>query len=98
MGKWILFAGAFQGMYEDPVGLLIVVLAIISTILTLVYTFLAARRIFFGPLKPELSNDNIKDPPLTMSVPLLALAAVAFILGLYPKPFLVLIHSVVGLL
>lgn len=98
VGKWILFAGAFQGMYKDPVALLIVVLAIISTILTLVYTFLAARRIFFGPLKPGLSDDKINDPPLTMSVPLLALVVVAFILGVYPKPFLALIHSVIGLL
>jgi NADH-quinone oxidoreductase subunit M len=98
VGKWTLFAGAFQRMYNDPVGLLIVVLAIISTILTLVYTFLAARRIFFGPLKPELSNDKIKDPPLTMSLPLLALVVVAFILGVYPKPFLALIHSVIGFL
>jgi NADH-quinone oxidoreductase subunit M len=98
VGKWTLFAGAFQRMYNDPVGLLIVVLAIISTILTLVYTFLAARRIFFGPLKPELSNDKIKDPPLTMSVPLLGLVVVALILGVYPKPFMLLIHSVIGFL
>ena len=98
VGKWILFAGAFHGVYENPLGLLIVILAIISTILTLVYTFLAAKRIFFGPLKPDLSDNKIKDPPLTMSIPLLALVLIAFILGLYPKPFLTLIHSVVGLL
>jgi len=98
VGKWILFAGAFHGMHKDPIGLLIVSLATISTILTLVYTFLAAKRLFFGPLKPEVSNDKIKDPPLTMGVPLLALVVVAFILGLYPKPFLELIHSVIGLL
>jgi NADH-quinone oxidoreductase subunit M len=98
VGKWILFTGAFRGVYEDPLGLLIVILAIISTILTFVYTFLAAKRIFFGPLKPGLSDNKIKDPPLTMSIPLLALVLVAFILGLYPKPFLPRIHSVVGLL
>jgi NADH:ubiquinone oxidoreductase subunit 4 (subunit M) len=59
---------------------------------------LTGIRIFFGPLKPELSNDKIKDPPLTMSLPLLGLAVVAFTLGLYPKPFLTLLHSVIGLL
>lgn len=98
VGKWILFTGAFQGMYQDPIGLVIVIVAIISTILTLVYTFLTGIRIFFGPLKPELSSDKIKDPPLTMSVPLLGLAVVAFTLGVYPKPFLALLHSVIGLL
>ncbi len=98
VGKWMLFTGAFQGMYQDPIGLVIVIVAIISTILTLVYTFLTGIRIFFGPLKPELSNDKIKDPPLTMSVPLLGLAVVAFTLGVYPKPFLALLHSVIGLL
>jgi len=98
VGKWMLFTGAFQGMHQDPIGLVIVILAIISTILTLIYTFLTGIRIFFGPLKPELSNDKIKDPPLTMSLPLLGLAVVAFTLGLYPKPFLALLHSVIGLL
>ncbi|MEW6675991.1 MAG: proton-conducting transporter membrane subunit [Nitrospirota bacterium] len=98
VGKWVLFTGAFQGVREDPIGLTVVIIAVISTLLTLVYTFLTAARVFFGPLKPELSNHKIKDPPLTMSVPLLGLAAVAFILGVYPKPFLCLLHSVIGLL
>ncbi|HUU50758.1 MAG TPA: proton-conducting transporter membrane subunit [Nitrospinota bacterium] len=98
VGKWILFIGAFKGMHGNPLGLVIVILAILSTILTLVYTFLVGIRIFFGPLKPELSNDKIKDPPLTMSIPLLSLAVVALVLGLYPKPFLHLLSSVIGLL
>ncbi|MBL7195640.1 MAG: NADH-quinone oxidoreductase subunit M [Desulfobacterales bacterium] len=98
VGKWILFTGAFHRMYENPIGLIIVILAILSTILTLVYTFLAGIRIFFGPLNPELSNDKIKDPPLIMSVPLLILAVLAFILGVYPKPLLTCLHSVIGLL
>ena len=95
VGKWMLFTGAFQAMYNDPLGLTITILAIISTILTLIYTFLTGIRIFFGPLKPELTNDKIKDPPLTMSVPLLSLVGIAFFLGVYPKPFLALIHSVI---
>ena len=94
VGKWILFAGAFHGMHKDPIGLLMGILAVVSTILTLVYTFHTGIKIFFGPLRPELSDETIKDPPLTMSVPLLGLAVTAFILGLYPKAFLTLIHSV----
>ncbi len=96
VGKWVLFAGAFNSVKHDPIGLIVVVLAIISTILTLIYTFLAVIRIFFGPPKPGLSGDKIKDPPLSMSVPLLFLAAIALLLGLFPKPILFLLHSVVG--
>jgi len=99
VGKWILFTGAFQvGISEYPVVVLIVILAVMSTILTLVYTFLRGLQIFFGPLKPGLSNDKIRDPPLTMTIPLLILAVISFILGVYPKPFLDLLQLVIGLL
>ncbi|MDY6844104.1 MAG: proton-conducting transporter membrane subunit, partial [Thermodesulfobacteriota bacterium] len=98
VGKWTLFTGAFQFALNESIALPIVIFGLISTILTLIYTFLMGIRIFFGSLKPEVSNDNIKDPPLTMSIPLLSLVIIAFILGLYPKPFLHLFHSVIGLL
>ncbi len=95
-GKWILFTGVF-GAYPSYVGQAIAILGILATILTAVYTFGAAKRIFFGPLKPELANDTkIRDPPLTMSIPLLILAVISIIIGLYPKPILELFHSVIG--
>ncbi len=97
VGKWMLFGGAFQSMQGHPLGILMVVLAIISTILTLVYTFLAGIRIFFGPLKPGLSQGHLSDPPLGMTLPLFGLSAVAFFLGVYPKPFLSLMHTVIGI-
>ncbi len=98
-GKWILFTGVF-GAYPTSFGLIIAIIGIFSTILTGAYTFWAAYRIFFkGPLKPELLNDpEIKDPPLTMSIPLLILAVISIIIGLYPKPLMDLFHSVIGLL
>jgi len=97
-GKWILFTGVFAA-YPTSVGLSIAILGILSTLLTAVYTFWAAKRIFFGPLKPELANKpEIRDPPLTMSVPLLILAVISFIIALYPKPLLELFHSVIGLI
>ncbi len=97
-GKWILFTGVFAA-YPTYVGMSIAILGILSTILTAVYTFWAAKRIFFGPLKPELANDTkIRDPPLTMSVPILILAVISFIIALYPKPLLELFHSVIGLI
>lgn len=97
-GKWILFTGVFAA-YPGSAGLVIASLGIFSTILTAAYTFWAAYRIFFGPPKPELLNDpKIRDPPLTMSIPLLILAVISFIIGVYPEPFMALLHSVIGLL
>ncbi len=96
VGKWFLFTGAFQGVQTHPGGNILVIIAILSTLLTLVYTFLTGIRIFFGPLKSELKDKNISDPPWTMSCPLLALALVAVVLGLYPQPILTLLHSVIG--
>ncbi|MBW2634477.1 MAG: NADH-quinone oxidoreductase subunit M, partial [Deltaproteobacteria bacterium] len=52
VGKWIIFVGAFKAFHSTPTGLVIVIFAVLSTILTLVYTFLAGIRIFFGPQKP----------------------------------------------
>lgn len=97
-GKWILFIGVF-GAYPGSAGLVIGSLGIFSTILTAAYTFWAAKRIFFGPLKPELLNDpKIRDPPLTMSIPLLILAAISFVMAVYPEPLIALFHSVIGLI
>jgi len=96
VGKWFLFTGAFHSVQTHPAGIILVIVGILSTILTLVYTFLACIRIFFGPLKMEMAEQNIKDPPLAMSMPLLALALIAFFLGLFPQPLLTLLSSVIG--
>ncbi len=98
VGKWQLFTGAFQAVQNHPAGLILVIAAILSTLLTLVYTFLAGVRIFFGPLKAPKTAHELKDPPLTMSAPLLALALVALMMGLFPQPLINLLHSVVGTL
>lgn len=95
-GKWILFTGIFSSN-PSSVGLSIAIVGILSTILTGAYTFWGAYRIFFGPLNPELANnDKIKDPPLTMSIPLLILAVISFTIGLYPHIVMDLFHSVLG--
>jgi NADH-quinone oxidoreductase subunit M len=96
VGKWLLFAGAFKGFQADPIGLLVTIAAILSTLLTLVYTFLTGIRIFFGQQKTHSLEHRVTDPPLTMSLPLLALAGVAFAMGIFPKPFLIMLDTVIG--
>ncbi|MFH1976809.1 MAG: complex I subunit 5 family protein [Pseudomonadota bacterium] len=93
VGKWLFFTGAFQALKAHPAGVMLVIVAILSTLLTLVYTFLTGFKIFFGPLK--MDSDHIKDPPLTMSLPLLFLAILAIVLGIYPKPVLRLFSFVI---
>ncbi|MCK5541300.1 MAG: NADH dehydrogenase [Desulfobacterales bacterium] len=93
VGKWLFFTGAFQALKSHPAGILLVIVAILSTLLTLIYTFLTGFKIFFGPAK--MHTDHIKDPPLTMSLPILFLAILAIILGIYPKPVLLLFSFVI---
>jgi len=95
--EWIMFTGIFTtGMQRSFPLLLIAILSLLAVALTITYTFWSVKRIFFGPLNPKLlNNDNIKDPPLRMSIPLLLLAIVSMILGLYPRPLMDLIHSVI---
>jgi NADH:ubiquinone oxidoreductase subunit 5 (subunit L)/multisubunit Na+/H+ antiporter MnhA subunit len=92
-GYGCFFTGAFQALKAHPAGIMLVILAILSTLLTLVYTFLTGFKIFFGPLK--MDSDHIKDPPLTMSLPILFLAILAIVLGIYPEPVLRLLSLVV---
>jgi NADH:ubiquinone oxidoreductase subunit 4 (subunit M) len=94
-----MFTGIFKsGVFGSSTVLVIAILAVTAIVLTISYTFLAAKKIFFGPLNPDLENKKIKDPPLIMIVPLLFLAVVLISLGLYPKFLLELFHSVIGLL
>jgi formate hydrogenlyase subunit 3/multisubunit Na+/H+ antiporter MnhD subunit len=98
--EWVLFTGIFAfGVANMPLGLAIAILGITAVLLTIVYTFAAAKKIFFGPIDPELANNpKIRDPPLTMSVPLLILATISIFLGLYPRFILELFHSVIGVI
>lgn len=94
--EWIMFTGIFEkGMLNSTV-LVLAVVGVLAILLTISYTFRAVKIVFFGPLNPNLSGDNIKDPPLTMSIPLLLLAVVSIIIGMYPRIIMDLLHLVLG--
>jgi NADH-quinone oxidoreductase subunit M len=82
-GEWILFSGVFQRGTSTALGLTIAVIGILATFLTAVYTFWPAIRMFFGPLSPSL--ENVKEAPLSMIIPLFVLAAVSFVIGVFPE-------------
>ena len=97
--EWIMFTGIFErGVRDGPLGLAVAISGVTAILLTVAYTFGAARKIFFGPLSPELADTDLRDPPWTMTVPLLVGAGVSVALGLYPGPMMDLLHTVIGTL
>ncbi len=97
--EWIMFTGIFaHGVQTMASGLTIAILAVSAILLTVGYTFWAVKRVFFGPLSASFSNSSheIKDPPLTMMLPLLFVAGVSIFLGVYPKILMDLLHQVIG--
>ena len=95
--EWIMFTGIFErGLLSTPLTLAVAIMAVLAILLTVGYSFAAARRIFFGPLNPALDELHIKDPPWTMAGPLLVVSAVSIFLGLYPRVVMDLFHRVLG--
>jgi formate hydrogenlyase subunit 3/multisubunit Na+/H+ antiporter MnhD subunit len=95
--EWIMFTGIFeQGVMSAPWGIAIAIGGVMAILLTVGYTFAGLRKIFFGPLPEHLKDKDLKDPPLTMSIPLYLVAAGSICLGLYPKIIMDLLHAVIG--
>ena len=94
--EWIMFTGIFELGVSDSRALIIALVGAMAILLTISYTFRAVKEVFFGPLKPHLDVDTVKDPPLTMSIPLLFVAAVSVLLGMYPKIIMDFFHLVIG--
>jgi len=92
--EWIMFTGIFQrGVAGSWPYLIIAVVAIFATFLTSVYTFWPMIRIFFGPLNPNM--EKVKEAPKSMLVPLFVLAAVSFLIGLFPDIIMHFLTSVI---
>ncbi|MBN2808580.1 MAG: NADH-quinone oxidoreductase subunit M [Deltaproteobacteria bacterium] len=97
-GEWIMFTGIFKaGLMGSTSKLIIAIAAAAAITLSVVYCFRSVKIIFYGPLNEKFAEDrHVKDPPLSMSLPLLAVAATAVTLGLFPKYILDLFHQVVA--
>ena len=81
--EWIMFAGIFsQGATGSSTFLAVALLGVIATLLTVAYTFWPIKKIFFGQLAPGL--EGVKDAPLTMTLPLLAIVVASILIGIYP--------------
>jgi len=95
--EWIMFAGIFsQGATGSTTYLLVAMLGLIATLLTVAYTFWPIKKIFFGQLAPELGG--VKDAPLTMTLPLLAIVVASILVGIYPDIVTKFLTSFAGIL
>ena len=86
--EWLMFAGIFEpGAAGAGNGYFaLAFLGIIATLLTVGYTFWPVKRIFFGPLASGL--EEVKEAPLTMTLPLLSVVVVSIVIGIYPDAVL----------
>jgi formate hydrogenlyase subunit 3/multisubunit Na+/H+ antiporter MnhD subunit len=97
--EWIMFTGIFErALLTSPAGIAVAILGILAIMLTVGYAFKAAKMIFFGPLSPEMEarSKDLKDPPLTMSIPLLVVATTSVVFGLYPSLVIDFLHQVIA--
>lgn len=93
IGFWAelyVFAGsmytALQGfgsiIEPNAIRVLITSLAIVASVLTASYGLWTIRRIFYG--QPTEKTKHAKEGPMIMIIPIMILAAIALILGIYP--------------
>ena len=95
--EWIMFTGVFErGFLLKPMGIMLAVGGVLAILLTVAYSFGSARRIFFGPLSPALARIELGDPAWTMTAPLIVVALISILIGMYPGPVMELLHTVVG--
>lgn len=85
--EWLIFGGGLQlGSQPGPyqmAWLVVSILAVISTIITASYALWTMKRVFFGQLPAELSK--VKQGSYYMLAPIIFLAAVTILLGVFPN-------------
>jgi NADH-quinone oxidoreductase subunit M len=84
VSEFLIFAGSFSEGFalNSMLRVALSAVAVVSTALTAGYSLWAVRRIFFGPLRAELSG--VREAPWTITGPLLVLGATSLIIGVYP--------------
>ncbi len=94
--EWILFTGIFERGATDQLTLVVGLTGVMAILLTVGYTFMAVRKVFFGPLAADFDNEHIKDPPLSMSIPIIFLVVLSVAIGMYPKILMDLLQPVIS--
>jgi NADH-quinone oxidoreductase subunit M len=84
ISEFLIFYGQVNSAMHPVIlsRLIVAIGAVVSTALTAGYTLWTMKRVFFGPVPMELAE--VREAPLTMTVPLIVLAAVAVVVGIFP--------------
>ncbi|MCF2143177.1 MAG: NADH-quinone oxidoreductase subunit M [Candidatus Heimdallarchaeota archaeon] len=92
MSEWIVFEGGLAS--GNPLGIIAIFMAVLSTALTATYTLLFMKNVFLGPEKEEFKD--VKDPSPYMWAPLVVLALLSFIIGILPNSVLTFVTDAVA--
>ena len=84
ISEFLIFAGSFNAAFtlNSMLRIALSFLGVVSTALTAGYSLWAVKRIFFGKLPDELTN--VTEASWLVTGPLLVLASVSLIIGIYP--------------
>ncbi len=84
LSEFLIFAGSFKEAFAlgSMLRIALSFLGVVSTAITAGYSLWAVKRIFFGKLPDELSG--VTEAPWVVTGPLLVLAVISLIIGIYP--------------
>jgi NADH-quinone oxidoreductase subunit M len=84
ISEFLIFAGSFKEAFtlNSMLRIGLSILGVVSTAITAGYSLWAVKRIFFGKLPDALSD--VTEAPFTVTGPLLVLAVVSLVLGVFP--------------
>ena len=84
VSEFLIFFGLINSAMHPLIlsKVIVAIGAVVSTALTAGYTLWTMKRVFFGPVPAELAE--VREAPLTMTVPLIVLAATAVLVGILP--------------
>ena len=87
LSKWTIFSA---GLGANMVFATIV--AIMTNIVTLAYFLRAIQKVFFGPP----THRNLREAPPLLLIPMVSLALLCLLLGLFPETVLALVETAIG--
>jgi NADH-quinone oxidoreductase subunit M len=84
LSEFLIFAGSFKEAFalDSMLRLVLSSLGVMSTAITAGYSLWAVKRIFFGKLPDALSG--VKEAPITVTGPMIVLAVLSVVLGIFP--------------
>ncbi len=81
IGEFLIFVGSFR---TYPI---LTVIAVSGVVLSAIYMLSAVEKMFYGPITKK-ENENLNDLNIREWIYMIPLAAMMFLIGIYPQPFL----------